>query len=266
VTAAAAEIKACCAAAYGSEALHWLLGDYLHPGGAALTARLIDALAVGPAALVADVACGPGTSALQAATQSGCQVVGVDLSPAGIERARTAALAARLDQRVRFVVGDAEWLPLADSSVDGVLCECALCTFPDKTAAAGELARVLRPGGKLALSDMTADSDRLPSALRSLEGCIACVGDARPLGEIAALLAGAGLEVIVCEPCDEALHAMIDRADARLRFARALGAGVPPELAGSVECALTIVSAAREAIADRALGYGTVVARKSRGL
>jgi ubiquinone/menaquinone biosynthesis C-methylase UbiE len=147
MTPAAAEIKACCAAAYGSEAMRWFLGDRLHPGGAALTARLIDALAGRPAALVADVACGLGASALLAATQIGCQVVGVGLSPACIERATAAALAAGLEGRVRFVVGDAERLPLADSSVDGVLCECALCTFPDKAAAASELARVLRAAG-----------------------------------------------------------------------------------------------------------------------
>jgi SAM-dependent methyltransferase len=245
--------------------MRWLLGDRLHPGGAALTARLIDALAVGPAALVADVACGPGASALQAATQTGCQVVGVDLSPVCVERATAAALAAGLDRRVRFVVGDAERLPLTDSSADGVLCECALCTFPDKAAAASELARVLWPGGRLALSDMTADSDRLPNALRSLDGWIACVSDARPLGQIAALLADAGLEVIVSERHDDALHAMVDRADARLRLARAFGSGQPPELAGSIERALTIASAARDAIADQALGYSTVIARKSRG-
>jgi SAM-dependent methyltransferase len=265
MTAAAAEIKACCAAAYGSEAIRWLLGDRLHPGGAELTDRLIDALAVGPAALVVDVACGPGASALQAATRTGCRVVGVDLSPECIERASAAALAAGVDGRVRFVVGDAERLPLADSDADGVLCECALCTFPDKATAAGEFARMLRPGGKLALADMTAERDRLPQALRSLDGWIACVSDARPLGEIAALLADAGLEVIASERCDEVLHALVDRADTRLRFARVLGADGPPELSGSIERARTVVSAAREAIADHALGYGTVIARKSCG-
>ena len=265
MTAAASDIKACCAAAYGREATRWLMGDRLHPGGAALTDRLIEALTVGPAELVADVACGPGASALQATMRTGCQVVGIDLSPACIERAREAALAAGLDGQVRFVVGDAERLPLADSSVDGVLCECALCTFPNKAAAARELSRVLRPGAKLALSDMTADSDRLPQALCSLDGWIACISDARPLGEIAGLLADAGLEVIVSERYDEALQAMVERVDARLRFARALGAGGPLELAGSIERALTIASAARAAITDRALGYGTVIAHKSCG-
>ena len=263
MTAAAAEIKQCCATAYGSDAMRWLLGDRLHPGGAALTGRLIDGLTVRRGALVADVACGPGESALQAAERTGCRVVGVDLSPACIERAREAALAAGLDGRVRFVVGDAERLPLPDASVDGVLCECALCTFPDKAAAAGELARVLRPGGMLALSDMTADRNRLPHALHSLDGWIACFSDARPLGEIAALLTDTGLDVIASERSDEALHALVERADARLRFARGLGAGAPPELAGSIERALTIVSAAREAIADRTLGYGTIVAQRA---
>ena len=58
---------------------------------------------------------------------------------------------------------------------------------------------------------------------------------------------------------------MVDRADGRLRLARALAYGQPPELGVSTERALMIVSAARDAIADQALGYGTVMARKSRG-
>jgi SAM-dependent methyltransferase len=259
---AAAEIKACCAAAYGSEAVRWLLGDRLHPGGAALTDRLIDALAVGRTELVADVACGPGASALQVASRIGCRVVGVDLSAVSIERARAAAVEADLDDRLHFAIGDAERLPLEDSSVDAVLCECALCTFPDKATAAAELARVLRPGAKLALSDMTADRERLPDELRSLDGWIACIGDARPLEEIEALLQAAGLEVTSSEQHDDALGAMVDRAEARLRVARMLGVGAPAALAGSVDRGLTLVAAARQAIAAGALGYGSVIARK----
>jgi hypothetical protein len=112
---------------------------------------------------------------------------------------------------------------------------------------------------------MTANSEHLPHALRSLDGWIACVSDARPLEETAALPADAGFEVIASERHDEALHTMLDRADGRLRLARALGAGEPPELLGAMRRALTIVSAARDAIAHQALGYGTVIARKSRG-
>ena len=63
MTPAADQIKACCAAAYSSPAARLLLGDSLHPGGAALTARLGRALGVAPGDVVVDVACGPGASA-----------------------------------------------------------------------------------------------------------------------------------------------------------------------------------------------------------
>jgi arsenite methyltransferase len=261
VTVAPAEVKACCAVAYGSEAVRWLLGDRLHPGGAALTARLIDALGVGPGAVVADVACGPGASALQAAEQVGCQVVGIDLAPANVDLARAAARSAGLAERARFVVGDAEALPLDDASVDGVLCECALCTFPDKPVAVREIARVLRPGGVLALSDMTAQAGRLPGELRSLEAWIACVADARPLDSLADLLSDNGLTVARRERHDRALSALVERADARLRLARALGPRLPVS-AASIERGLTITAAARAAGAGGALGYGIVVARR----
>jgi SAM-dependent methyltransferase len=261
VTVAAEEVKACCAAAYGSDAVRWLLGDRLHPGGAALTARLIDALGVGPGALVADVACGPGASALQAAERVGCHVVGIDLAPANVELAEAAARAAGLADRAHFVVADAEALPLDAASVDGVLCECALCTFPDKPQAVREIARVLRPGGALAISDMTARPDRLPRELRSLDAWIACVADARPLDSLADLLAQNGLTVTRRERHDRALRELIERADARLRLARALGSTVPAP-AGSIERGLTIAAGARDAVASGALGYGIVVARR----
>ncbi len=262
MTVAAAEIKACCAAAYGSDAARWLLGDRLHPGGSPLTARLVDALGVGRGALVADVACGSGASGLQAAAQAGCDVVGIDLAATNVELARTAADAAGLAGRARFIRGDAEALPLDDASVDGVLCECALCTFPDKSAAAREFARVLRPGAVLALSDMTAEPDRLPGELRSLAAWIACIGDARPLTEVADLLSGHGLVVTRRERHDGALRALVERAEARLRLARSLRSSIPTDLAGSVERGLAIAAAAHKAIASGALGYGVVIARR----
>ena len=262
MTVAGDEIKACCAAAYGGEAIRWLLGDRLHPGGAQLTARLVDALAVGPGALVADVACGAGASALQAAEQTGCNVVGIDLAPANIERARAAARAAGLAERARFEIGDAEALTLADASVDGLLCECALCTFPDKTGAVGEIARVLRRGGTLALSDLTAEPDRLPAELHSLEAWIACIGDARPLESLADLLGAAGLVVARTERHDAALSTLVARADARLGLARALRSGVPATLAASIERGQAIAAAAQRAITAGTLGYGVVIAHQ----
>lgn len=249
------EVKACCAALYGSEAARYLLGDSLHPGGPELTTRLVDALGVGPGSVVVDVASGLGTSAILLAQRTGCDVVGVDLSRESVEVAREAAELAALASAVRFVEGDAEALPLEEESADGVLCECAFCTFPTKEAAAREVARVLRPGGVLTLSDVTAERDRLPAELCSLEACVACLGDARPLEEIAGLVRDAGLAVELTERHDEALASMAERVEARLRVARM----VFGEL---IDPVLELARLARRAVAEGSLGYAVVIARK----
>ena len=246
MTLPAGELKACCAAAYSSAAARFLLGDSFHPGGAALTSRLARALEVGPGDLVLDVACGPGTSALQLARETGCQVVGVDLAPPPNPAD---------DPRVRFLRGDAEALPLAGASVDGALCECALCTFPDQPAAARELARVLRPGARLALSDLTARAHEFPDSLTSLEAWVACLAGARPLDETAALLEQAGFGVEQTEAHDHALAALLDRVEARLQAASMLGVD-------GVGRGRELLGAARAALESGLLGYGVLIARR----
>lgn len=260
MTASPETIKACCATAYASPVARWLLGSSFHPGGAALTRRLIRSLGVGPGDTVADVACGPGESSVQLAREAGCGVVGIDLSPDSVEAARGAARDAGLGGSVRFLVADAEALPLEDASVDGVLCECSLCTFPDKRAAAAELARVLKPGARLALSDMTADPERLPASLRTLDAWVACLADARPLPLLLELVRGEGLAVEVVERHDDALARLLDRVGARLRLARlALAAGGDP---GVVDRGLDLLAVARESLDRGILGYAVVVARR----
>jgi len=263
VTATPAEVKACCGNAYAGSAARWLLGERFHPGGARLTSRLADALCVGPSGLVVDVASGPGTSTLQVARETGSEVIGVDLSPASVDSARRAATRSGLADRARFVLGDAESLPLDDAIADGAICECALCTFPDKRAAATEIARVLKPGARFALSDMVAEPERLPAELRTLEAWVSCFADARPLEEVAGLLADVGLEPELLERHDGALAGMLDRVEARLRAARLLGAGTPASLVQNVDRGLALAAAARESVSDGALGYGVVVARRA---
>jgi arsenite methyltransferase len=259
VTVSPAAIKPCCAGVYASPAARWLLGPRLHPGGPALTGRLIEALAVGPGNEVADIGCGPGESSLQVARATGARVIGVDLSSDSIAAARTATQREGLEELVEFVVADAESLPLPDGAVDGVLCECSLCTFPDKERAAAELARVLRPGGRLALSDMVGQSERLPAALRTLEAWVACVAGVRSPGELVELLAGAGLVVEVVERHDDALWSLLERVDARLRLARAaFGSDL-------IDRGLELTAMARESVERGLLGYVVVVARRPAG-
>jgi SAM-dependent methyltransferase len=259
VILAANELKTCCAAAYGSTLARLLLGDSYHPGGRALTTKLIRSLRVGHDDVVVDVACGIGTGALQLARETGCRVIGVDLSPENVREASGAAAASGNADRVRFVVGDAEALPLDAASADGALCECALCTFPDKRQAARELARVLKPGSRLALSDVTADASRLPGELRTLQAWVACIADARPPDEIAALLEGEAFSVESVERHDDALLELLERIESRLRVVRMSRAVESRDLDG----APALVELARDAVANGTLGYASLVARRA---
>ena len=260
MSVAALETKSCCARAYSSEAARYLLGESFHPGGAALTAELARALCVGPGDVVVDIASGPGTSALQLAGSTGCAVVGIDVSVSGAAAAAARAREAHQPApHVRFACGDAEALPLADASVDGALCECAFCLFPDKPAAAREIARVLRPGARLALSDVTAERARLSPELRTLDAHVACLGEALPLDETAGILAAAGLVIESVQRRDDALAPMLERIEARLRLARLIGGG---PLAGVLDRADRLLEAAWAALREGSIGYGVVVARR----
>jgi ubiquinone/menaquinone biosynthesis C-methylase UbiE len=99
-----------------------------------------------------DAACGTGAVALLAA-ERGATVTGMDLAPALVERAKELAAARGLD--IHFDVGDAEELPYDDASFDAVSSTCGVMFAPDHAAVAAELARVARPGGRIALACWT---------------------------------------------------------------------------------------------------------------
>jgi len=249
-------VKACCARVYASDAASYLLGETFHPGGSALTDELVQALDVAAGQIVVDIASGPGTSAHRVAAATGCTVVGVDIA----QTAAPSSVSAHTEiGRVRFVCGDAEALPFADASADGALCECAFCLFPDKRTAAREIARVLRRGARLALSDVTGDPARLPPVLRSLDAHVACLAEALPLDSIAAHLTEAGLTVERIHRRDDVIVPLLERIGARLRFARLVG-GTP--LAEVSERAEQLLAAAWDAFRAGSIGYGVVVARR----
>ncbi|MEN8654830.1 methyltransferase domain-containing protein [Streptomyces sp. 21So2-11] len=256
------DIKACCAAAYSSDAVALLLGDSYHPGGTTLTRRLADALTLTPGRRVLDVASGRGTTALLVADTHGVEVDGVDYSAANTALAQGAAQAAGLAERARFTTGDAEKLPYTDGVFEAVVCECALCTFPDKAAAAAEFARVLRPSGRLGITDVTAEPARLPPELAGLGARIACIADARPLAEYSRILAQAGLRTITTERHDSAMLRMIDQIEARLSVLRMTAPDKLTAAGVNLEAAPGVLGAARTAVADGALGYALLIAVK----
>jgi arsenite methyltransferase len=250
------DAKGCCARLYESDAVRWLLEDQLHPGGEPLTLRLARLAGVAPGTRVVDVACGSGTSALLLARELGCVTVGVDLGARAIEQARRAA---RAGERATFQLGDAEALPLPDAEFDVALSECSLCTFPDKPRAIAEMVRVVRPGGTIAIADVTAHLAALPAPLRSAAARVACVADARSADEYAALLRDAGCAPLAIEPHAAELRAMAGRVEARLRAARML---TPPgDQRERIREAAALARMAIDAIARGNLGYALITAR-----
>ncbi|WP_405577360.1 methyltransferase domain-containing protein [Streptomyces sp. NBC_01092] len=258
------DLKACCAAAYSSDVVALLLGDSYHPGGTTLTRRLADALSLTPQSRVLDVASGRGTTALLLADAYGVRVDGVDYSPANTALAQGAAAATGLTEQVAFTTGDAEQLPYPDGTFDAVVCECALCTFPDKAKAAAEFARVLKPGGRVGITDVTTALDRLPSELTTLAARIACIADARPLAEYAGILAAAGLRTVRTGRHDEAMLRMIDQIEARLNLLRLTAAGRLAAAGLDLDAAPAVLSAARTAVSDGVLGYALLVVERSQ--
>jgi SAM-dependent methyltransferase len=115
---------------------------------------VVDRLAPGPGVRWLDLACGTGAVAERAAA-AGADVVGIDLAPGLIDTARERAADLGLD--IDYRVGDCEALDLADASFDVVSSTCGVMFAPDHAAAARELARVTRPGGRIGLANWTPD-------------------------------------------------------------------------------------------------------------
>jgi ubiquinone/menaquinone biosynthesis C-methylase UbiE len=211
-------IKACCVALYESDWATLLLGDSYHPGRLQLTERLGSMLDLKPGDLVLDVASGLGTSAIYLVERFGCQVVGVDFSGQIIEQANTKAAEVGVSHLVRFEQGDAERLPFENGSFDALICECAFCTFPSKPQAASQFARVLRPGGRIGLSDLTRTGP-LPPELETLMAWVACIADAQPIEEYKSILTDAGFSMDHVEIQDEALAELIHEIRGKLLVA-----------------------------------------------
>lgn len=262
MTGLPSEIKACCAASYGSDAVALLLGESYHPGGLSLTRRLAERVGLRTGDRVVDVAAGPGATARLLAADYDVTVDGVELGEAGVRRARALTAEAGLAAKVRFHVGDAERIPLPAGVFDAAVCECAFCTFPDKTAAAGEFARVLRPGGRVGITDVTVAEGGLPKELTTLTAWVACIADARPLVEYAAILDRAGLRTIHTEDHGEALARMIDEIDARLRLLRMTAPDRLSEVGVDIGAVSSYLALAKQAVADGQLGYSLLVAQK----
>jgi arsenite methyltransferase len=257
-------IKQCCANIYGSDVARYLLGDSFHPGGLCLTEELATLLSLNTDTSVLDVASGKGTTAFFLADRFGCHVTGIDLSEQNILDARREACVRGLSQLVDFRLADAEALPFNSETFDAILCECAFCTFPSKKKAASEFERVLRPGGRVGISDITRDDNPLPD-LDGLLAWIACIGDAQPLETYSRWLSETGLKTFKTEQRNHYLKEMVQGIRSKLLVAEIMIGLKKLDLHGlDLGEAKAFSKAAQDAIATGRLGYGIVVAFKDQ--
>ena len=146
--------KKAAARAYESPEFNQTLDEILHPGGLELTARLAEVAKIKSDSRVLDIASGRGTTACFLSQRYDCPLIGIDLSLVSTSLAGKKAQSEGIAQKVKFAVADAEYLPFADSSFDVVISECAFSLLPDKNTGAKEIVRVLKPGGRLAITDV----------------------------------------------------------------------------------------------------------------
>jgi ubiquinone/menaquinone biosynthesis C-methylase UbiE len=259
---ASCALKSCCAAIYQSDFARMLLGDSFHPGGLRLTARLGERLGLGLSIRVLDVASGKGESAISLAQRFGCEVVGIDFGPENVKEAGERAASAGVSRLVTFREGDAEHVKFPEAAFDAVICECAFCTFPDKSAAVSEFARVLKPGGRVGLSDLTRSCE-LPQELEGLLAWVACIADARPVAEYAAYLAGAGFTDVEVEAHDEALAEMVRDIQGKLLGAELMAKLKKLDLEGvDFGQAKALARAASDAVRAGTLGYAVITGKR----
>jgi len=154
----------------------------------------LDFLELQPGEAVLDLGSGPGLDAFLAADRVGPsgRVIGVDMTPAMLERARQNAARGGY-ANVEFREGRLESLPLGDAVVDAVTSNCVINLVPDKAAVFRQVARVLKPGGRLVVSDIVLDG-RLPEALeQDLYAYVGCVSGAVDRRDYFEMLEAAGL-------------------------------------------------------------------------
>ena len=187
-----------------------------------------------PGEVVLDLGSGGGFDVFVASGHVGAEgrAIGVDMTADMIEKARANAVAHRertgIDN-VEFRLGEIEHLPVADASVDVVISNCVINLSPHKAQVWREIARVLKPGGRVAVSDLALKRP-LPQAVREMvEALVGCVAGAVLVSETEAMARDAGLGDIELEPKDAYIAAMEEWHDPLYRqIVEHLPAGTSP--------------------------------------
>jgi arsenite methyltransferase len=157
-----------------------------------------------PGETVVDLGSGGGFDCFLAAKQVGetGQVIGVDMTPDMLSKARTNTVKMGT-KNVEFRLGEIEHLPVADNSADIIMSNCVINLSPDKFGVYSDVFRVLKPGGRLAISDVLTTAP-LPEEIKNdLALVTACIGGAATIDDTVMMLEKAGFQDIKIKPKDD---------------------------------------------------------------
>jgi SAM-dependent methyltransferase len=166
-----------------------------------------------PGEHVLDLGSGAGIDVFLAAKQVGPEgrVIGVDMTPEMLGKARANAVRLGYPQ-VEFREGRLEQLPVVDASIDAVTSNCVINLVPDKAAVFHEVARVLKPGGRLVISDIILDGPLPPAIEKDVYAYVGCISGAKQREAYFAAVEAAGLRDVEILKDVDYLGAMIDAA------------------------------------------------------
>jgi ubiquinone/menaquinone biosynthesis C-methylase UbiE len=157
-----------------------------------------------PGETVLDLGSGGGFDCFLAARQVGetGHVIGVDMTPAMVSKARVNAEKGGF-QNVEFRLGEIEHLPVADHSVDVILSNCVINLSPDKERVFADCFRVLKPGGRLAISDVVAFADLPAHVQEDMALLTGCMAGAALISELEEMLKEVGFQHVRIRPKEE---------------------------------------------------------------
>jgi ubiquinone/menaquinone biosynthesis C-methylase UbiE len=167
--------------------------------------------ALQPGETVLDLGSGAGFDCFLAARKVGPagRVIGVDMTDAMLAKARANSEKTGLSN-VEFRKGEIEALPVDDASIDVVISNCVLNLVPDKDQAFRQIHRVLKAGGRLAVSDMAWASEPPASLREDMEALVGCIGGALLLDDYVSRLKRAGFARVEVEQHAEAARKMVE--------------------------------------------------------
>jgi len=158
--------------------------------------------------VVVDLGSGGGLDVFLAAQRVGPtgKAIGIDMTPDMIDRAKAGAALAGATN-VEFHLAQIDQLPLADSSVDCIISNCVINLVPDKSQAFREILRVLKPGGRIVISDIALKRPLPDAVLWDVQAYVGCIAGAMQFTEYERLLRAAGFEAVVVQDTGADLNA-----------------------------------------------------------